>query len=81
MAWSRGSWAMSVVQTTASAPTNAATFSNPFDEPARFIGTLTPDLYVDYFRDLSALPVGDDGRLNPADVGRTMAKYDTEVVG
>jgi mannose-6-phosphate isomerase-like protein (cupin superfamily) len=61
-------------------PGTPHSFSNPFDEPARFIGTLTPDLYVEYFRDLSALPVGDDGHLNPADVGSTMAKYATEVI-
>jgi mannose-6-phosphate isomerase-like protein (cupin superfamily) len=58
----------------------AHTFSNPFDAPARFINTLTPDLYVEYFRDLGKLPVDDKGMLNPADVGRTMARYHTEVV-
>jgi mannose-6-phosphate isomerase-like protein (cupin superfamily) len=56
------------------------TFSNPFDEPAKFIGTLTPDLYVEYFRDLSRLPVDDRGLLNPADIGRAMANYATEVL-
>jgi hypothetical protein len=55
------------------------TFSNPF-EPAKFVGTLTPDLYVEYFRDLSKLPVDDNGLLNPADIGRAMARYATEVV-
>lgn len=61
-------------------PGTPHTFSNPFDEPAKFIGTLSPDLYVEYFRELGALPVDDHGRLNPADIGRTMAKYDTEVI-
>ena len=56
------------------------TFANPFDEPARFIGTLTPDLYVEYFRDLGNLPTDEAGHLNPADIGRTMAKYATEVI-
>jgi len=56
------------------------TFSNPFDEPATFINTLTPDLYVEYFRDLGRLPVDEKGLLSPADIGRTMARYDTEVV-
>ncbi|HET7407676.1 MAG TPA: cupin domain-containing protein [Mycobacteriales bacterium] len=55
------------------------TFSNPFDEPATFICTLTPDLYVDYFRDLGKLPTDGNGQLNPPDIGRTMAKYATEV--
>ena len=28
------------------------TFANPFDEPAVMLNTFTPDLYVQYFRDL-----------------------------
>lgn len=58
----------------------AHTFTNPFDGPAKFICTLTPDQYVEYFRDLSRLAVDERGLLNPADIGRTMAMYDTEVV-
>lgn len=56
------------------------TFSNPFDDPAAFICTLTPDLYVEYFRDLGRLPTNGDGPPSPADIGRTMAKYATEVI-
>jgi mannose-6-phosphate isomerase-like protein (cupin superfamily) len=56
------------------------TFSNPFDAPATFIVTLTPDLYIEYFRDLGRLPVNEQGMLDPADIGRTMAKYATDVV-
>ncbi|HVC21864.1 MAG TPA: cupin domain-containing protein [Candidatus Dormibacteraeota bacterium] len=56
------------------------TFANPFTEPAKFICTLTPDVYVDYFRDLSRLPVDEQGHLNPADVGQAMAKYGTQVI-
>lgn len=56
------------------------TFSNPFAEPATFVCTLTPDLYVEYFRDLGKLPVDDRGMLDMEDVGRTMAKYATEVI-
>lgn len=56
------------------------TFTNPFDEPATFICTLTPDLYVEYFRDLSKLPVDEHGHLDPADIARTMTAYDTEVI-
>jgi cupin domain len=55
-------------------PGTPHTFANPFDQPAKFIGTLTPDLYVEYFRDLGKLPVDDKGMLNPADIGQTMAK-------
>ena len=56
------------------------TFCNPFDEPAKFINTLTPDLYIEYFRDLGRLSVDEQGLLSPADIGRTMAKYATDVV-
>lgn len=56
------------------------TLSNPFGETAKFICTISPDLYVEYFRDLSKLPVNAQGLLDPADVGRTMAKYATEVI-
>jgi len=56
----------------------AHTFSNPFGQAAKFICTLTPDLYVEYFRDLSKLPVNEQGLLDPADIGRTMAAYATE---
>ena len=48
--------------------------------PARFIGTMTPDLYIEYFRDLGRLPVNEQGMLDPADIGRTMANYATDVV-
>ena len=61
-------------------PGTPHTFSNPFDEPARFILTVTPDAYVEYFRDLGRLPVDEKGLLSPADIGRTMAKYATDVV-
>lgn len=58
----------------------AHTFSNPFSEPARFVCTLSPDLYVEYFRDLAKLPVSVDGLLDPADIGRTMSNYATTVI-
>lgn len=58
----------------------AHTFFNPFDEPAKFLCAMTPDLYIEYFRDLSALPADERGFLDLHDVGRTMAKYATEVV-
>ena len=61
-------------------PGTPHTFSNPFDAPATFIGTMTPDLYIEYFRDLGRLPVNEQGVLDPADIGRTMAKYATDVV-
>src|SRR5439155_259976 len=48
----------------------AHTFSNPFDAPATFICTMTPDLYIEYFRDLGRLPVNEQGMLDPGDIGR-----------
>jgi len=56
------------------------TFSNPFDTPATMMCTVTPDLYIQYFRDLGELPVDEKGMLAPADIGRTMARYATDVV-
>ena len=56
------------------------TFSNPFEEPATFIGLMTPDLYIQYFRDIGQLPLDRQGMLEPVDVARVMAHYATEVV-
>jgi quercetin dioxygenase-like cupin family protein len=56
------------------------TFSNPFDAPATFLCSVTPDLYIQYFRDLGTLPVDARGQLAPGEVGRIMARYATEVV-
>ena len=56
------------------------TFSNPFEAPAVFLGTITPDLYIQYFRDLAALPLNAQGLLDPADIGRVMSRYATDVV-
>ena len=56
------------------------TFSNPFQDKAAFICTMTPDLYIQYFRDLGQLPLDQQGMLNPADIARTMARYATDVV-
>lgn len=39
--------------------------------------TSTPDLYIQYFRDLTGLKPGPDG-LNPADIAEVMKKYATE---
>lgn len=55
-------------------------FSNPFGEAAKFVCALTPDLYVEYFRDLSKLSVNEQGLLDPADIGRTIARYAIEAI-
>ena len=56
------------------------TFSNPFEQPAAFIGLMTPDLYIQYFRDVGQLPLDRYGVPGAAEVARVMARYATEVV-
>src|SRR5277367_87108 len=51
------------------------TFANPGDEPAIILNTFTPDLYVDYFRDLSKLAAS--GGMTPDAILATMARYAT----
>ena len=49
------------------------TFANPADEPLVMLNTFTPDLYVQYFRDLR-----DAGApLTPEQITAVMARYDT----
>ncbi|HEX4091168.1 MAG TPA: cupin domain-containing protein [Trebonia sp.] len=64
-------------------PGTPHTFANPGDEPMVMLNTFTPDLYVQYFRDLGELtgsgPEAGSPRL-PADVvGQVMSRYATEV--
>jgi len=56
------------------------TFGNPFDDTAVFIGTMPPDLYLQYFRDIGQLPKNERGQADPGDIARTMARYATDVV-
>jgi mannose-6-phosphate isomerase-like protein (cupin superfamily) len=59
-------------------PTGAPhTFANPGDTPAVMINTFTPDLYVQYFRDLKTMLTS--GNL-PSDekVAEVMSQYATE---
>jgi pimeloyl-ACP methyl ester carboxylesterase len=52
------------------------TFENPGDEPAVLLNTFTPDLYVQYFRDLRAMI--ESGRpMSPENVTPVMARYAT----
>lgn len=55
------------------------TFGNPGDVPAIMLCTITPDLYIDYFRELDALSTGTTG-LDPRAVAKIMARYATELV-
>lgn len=53
------------------------TFANTTDQPAVMLSTFTPDLYVQYFRDLRDMFAG--GRApTPGDSIRTMSRYATE---
>ena len=55
------------------------TFANPDpDAPASLLCTVTPERYINYFRELATLTPGSDGRLNPADVLELMSRYATE---
>jgi mannose-6-phosphate isomerase-like protein (cupin superfamily) len=56
------------------------TFANPGDEPAVILNTFTPDLYVQYFRDLRELTA--DGRPPSAElIAELMTRYATEPAG
>jgi hypothetical protein len=59
------------------------TFANPGDEPLVMLNTFTPDLYVQYFRDLRELADsgGGSGRapLAAETVAQVMSRYATEV--
>ncbi len=41
---------------------------------------MTPDLYIQYFRDIGQLPLGPAGVAHAANIARTMARYATDVV-
>jgi quercetin dioxygenase-like cupin family protein len=52
------------------------TFANPGEEPAVLLNTFTPDLYVQYFRDLRDMIAAGHPPTNDAIVS-TMARYAT----
>jgi mannose-6-phosphate isomerase-like protein (cupin superfamily) len=52
------------------------TFANAGDEPAVLLNTFTPDLYVQYFRDLRDV-IANGGELTPAATIEVMARYAT----
>lgn len=58
-------------------PGTPHTFSNPGTEPVEMLCTVTPDLYIGYFRELAKLPPGPP---DPKAVGAIMSRYETEVV-
>jgi mannose-6-phosphate isomerase-like protein (cupin superfamily) len=66
------------VGTLVTAPIGAPhTFANPADTPAVILCTVTPDLYLDYFRELDRLPKSPGG-LDHATVAEIMKRYATE---
>ncbi|MFF2148813.1 cupin domain-containing protein [Kitasatospora sp. NPDC058190] len=55
------------------------TFANPGDQPLVMINTFTPDLYVQYFRDLRDMITG--GRtMTPQNTAEVMDRYATTTV-
>ena len=55
------------------------TFSNPYDEPAKFFNTYTPAFYINYFKLLATL--GEAGKpMNPEANKRAMAVSHDESV-
>lgn len=53
------------------------TFANPGNEPAVLLNTFTPDLYVQYFRDLGEM-IANSGPLTAEATIEVMAHYATE---
>ena len=54
------------------------TFANPGDEPVVILNTFTPDLYVQYFRDLRAFAEKAGRPAQDAEITEIMARYHTE---
>ncbi|QIB47921.1 cupin domain-containing protein [Streptomyces aureoverticillatus] len=53
------------------------TFANTTDQPAVMLSTFTPDLYVQYFRDLQDMIAGGQGLTREANL-QAMSRYATE---
>ena len=60
-------------------PGTPHSFANPGEQTVLMLCTVTPDLYINYFRDPAALHSGPTG-LDPREVAAVMARYATEVV-
>jgi pimeloyl-ACP methyl ester carboxylesterase len=54
------------------------TFANPGDEPAVILNTFTPDLFVEYFRDLRAFAAKAGRPANGDEIAQIMTHYHTE---
>ena len=53
------------------------TFANPGDQPVVLLNSFTPDLYVQYFRDLRDM-IASGQELTPENTIETMSRYATE---
>jgi oxalate decarboxylase/phosphoglucose isomerase-like protein (cupin superfamily) len=53
------------------------TFGNPTDQPTILLNTFTPDLYVQYFRDLRSM-IAEGQALDGDTMIRAMRRYATE---
>ena len=58
-------------------PGTPHTFANPADDPVVMLCTVSPDLYIGYFRELAALP---PGPLDHEAVAEIMSRYATEAM-
>jgi mannose-6-phosphate isomerase-like protein (cupin superfamily) len=54
------------------------TFANPGDQPLVMLNTFTPDMYVQYFRDMRAM-ISERGAPSDQATARVMARYATTV--
>jgi quercetin dioxygenase-like cupin family protein len=54
------------------------TFANPGDQPVVMVNTFTPDLYVQYFRDLGDM-IADGRQTMPQAAAQVMSRYSTTV--
>jgi oxalate decarboxylase/phosphoglucose isomerase-like protein (cupin superfamily) len=54
------------------------TFANPGDEPLVMVNTFTPDLYVQYFRDLRQMVAAGEAP-TPEATAQVMSRYATEL--
>jgi hypothetical protein len=53
------------------------TFSNPFDEEAKFLNTYTPALFINYFKMLEEIIEAGDGKMTPDKNRKAMASFAT----
>jgi mannose-6-phosphate isomerase-like protein (cupin superfamily) len=55
------------------------TFANAdANAPASLVCTVTPELYIGYFRELTGLKPGANGMLDPSEILEIMGRYSTE---